>query len=352
MGIFRGRKTRTDGGAVISDRNASKSDLDALREFAESRKGVEGYIEPKTSVTQTTLLLVAADGESLRRRVASPQAAADFARKKLGIPVYDANLVGIPSRKRDYDLRKAKGTRPRRRPRPLPPRSRPQGARRDHDSRVDRWRRSAADQPVIRRADGRLSQGAQAGPSRPSRRRRVRSGTRSRTLLAPSVSLTRLNDRFLGRPPRPTGASCERRHTWLSASTPSTNTSRRSPQRCRSSLRTSDRRSRRVPGSGETIRYQMPCATLGDRYLIHYAGWKKHIGLYPVPVAGPISSPRSRRCGPTRTPSSSCTTSRCHTTAREDRAVHRRRALGYLLDMSSASLTIVRTPVPVPPAGV
>ena len=109
MGIFRGRKARTDGGAVISDRNASKSDLDALREFAESRNGVEGYIEPKTSVTQTTLLLVAADGESLRRRVASAQAAAEFARKKLGIPVYDANLVGIPSRKRDYDLRKAKG---------------------------------------------------------------------------------------------------------------------------------------------------------------------------------------------------------------------------------------------------
>ena len=84
MGIFRGRKARTDAGAVVSDRNASKSDLDALREFAESRKGVEGYIEPKTSVTQTTLLLVAADGESLRRRVASAQAAADFARKKLG----------------------------------------------------------------------------------------------------------------------------------------------------------------------------------------------------------------------------------------------------------------------------
>ena len=41
-----------------------------------------------------------------------------------------------------------------------------------------------------------------------------------------------------------------------------------------------------MPGSGETIRYQMPCATLGDRYLIHYAAWKKHVGLYPVPVAG------------------------------------------------------------------
>ncbi|MDR7087214.1 uncharacterized protein YdhG (YjbR/CyaY superfamily) [Aeromicrobium panaciterrae] len=39
-----------------------------------------------------------------------------------------------------------------------------------------------------------------------------------------------------------------------------------------------------VPESGETIRYQMPCATIGDDYLIHYAAWSKHIGLYPVPV--------------------------------------------------------------------
>jgi hypothetical protein len=110
MGIFRGRKARTDGGAVVSDRNANRADLDALRAFAESRRGVEAYIEPKTSVTQTTLLLVAADGESIRRRVTSAQAAHEFARKKLNIPVYDANLVAIPSRKRDYDLRKAKGT--------------------------------------------------------------------------------------------------------------------------------------------------------------------------------------------------------------------------------------------------
>jgi hypothetical protein len=112
MGLFRGRKARTDGGAVVSDRNASRADLDALRAFAESRRGVEAYVEPKTSVTQTTLLLVAGDGESIRRRVASAQAAYEFASKKLSIPVYDANLVGIPSRKREYDLRKAKGTAP------------------------------------------------------------------------------------------------------------------------------------------------------------------------------------------------------------------------------------------------
>ena len=110
MGIFGGRKARTDGGAVVSDRGSSKADLDALRQFAETRQGVEGWIEPQTSVTHTTLLLVAHDGESIRRRVSSPQAGHDFARKKLKIPVYDSNLVPIAARKRDYDLRKAKAT--------------------------------------------------------------------------------------------------------------------------------------------------------------------------------------------------------------------------------------------------
>jgi hypothetical protein len=110
MGIFRGRKARTDGGAVVSDRDAKRADLSALKDFAASRQGVEAWIEPKTSVTQATLLLVAHDGESIRRRVASPQAGHDFARKKLQIPVYDSNLVPIPSRKRDYDLRKAGAT--------------------------------------------------------------------------------------------------------------------------------------------------------------------------------------------------------------------------------------------------
>lgn len=118
MGIFRGRKARTDGGAVVSDRGAKRSDLDALREFVETRRGVEAWIEPQTSVTQATLLLVAHDGESIRRRVASPQAGHDFARKKLQIPVYDSNLVPIAARKREYDLRKAKSATP---PRPAAP---------------------------------------------------------------------------------------------------------------------------------------------------------------------------------------------------------------------------------------
>lgn len=107
MGIFGGRKARTAGGAVVSDRGSSRADLDALRQFVQTRQGVEAWIEPQTSVTHTTLLLVAHDGESLRRRVTSPQAGHDFARKKLKIPVYDSNLVPIAARKRDYDLRRA-----------------------------------------------------------------------------------------------------------------------------------------------------------------------------------------------------------------------------------------------------
>lgn len=106
MGLFR-RKSRTDGGAVVSDRASTRADLDAMKLWAQARAGVEAFIEPKTSVTQTTLLLVAGTGESIRRRVPSPDAARDFARKKLNVPVYDANLVGLPQRKREYDLRQA-----------------------------------------------------------------------------------------------------------------------------------------------------------------------------------------------------------------------------------------------------
>ena len=39
-----------------------------------------------------------------------------------------------------------------------------------------------------------------------------------------------------------------------------------------------------VSGAEEKIRYGMPAVMLGGRYAIHYAAWKHHIGLYPVPV--------------------------------------------------------------------
>ncbi|ROS27921.1 iron chaperone [Cellulomonas sp. PhB150] len=40
---------------------------------------------------------------------------------------------------------------------------------------------------------------------------------------------------------------------------------------------------RGVPGADEKIRYGMAAVMLGGRYAIHIGGWKKHVGLYPVP---------------------------------------------------------------------
>lgn len=37
-----------------------------------------------------------------------------------------------------------------------------------------------------------------------------------------------------------------------------------------------------LPGAEEKIRYGMPALMFEDRYGIHFAGWKKHVGLYPV----------------------------------------------------------------------
>ena len=37
----------------------------------------------------------------------------------------------------------------------------------------------------------------------------------------------------------------------------------------------------------ERIRYGIAAVMLGGRYALHFAGWKKHIGLYPVPQFEP-----------------------------------------------------------------
>jgi uncharacterized protein YdhG (YjbR/CyaY superfamily) len=42
-----------------------------------------------------------------------------------------------------------------------------------------------------------------------------------------------------------------------------------------------------VPGAGEAIRYDMPTITVDGRSLIHFAGWKHHLSLYPVPDGVP-----------------------------------------------------------------
>ena len=101
MGLFsRLRRGRPGAGP----RTANDDDLAHLRQWASSRTGVEAFVEPRTTVTATTVLLVAHDGEWTRRRVAGPDAARRFARQ-LRMPIYDVALVGYPKRMRDYDAR-------------------------------------------------------------------------------------------------------------------------------------------------------------------------------------------------------------------------------------------------------
>ena len=83
-------------------RTAEPADLEHLREFARSRSGVEAYLEPRTNVTDTTLVLVASTGEWTRRRVDGPSGARAFA-KKLDVELFEiGGAVGYPQRMRDW----------------------------------------------------------------------------------------------------------------------------------------------------------------------------------------------------------------------------------------------------------
>lgn len=67
-----------------------------------TRDGVEAFVEPPTSVYAMTLVLVASDGEYLRRPVKDEKQARQTTSKH-GVPLYDARIVGYPKRMRDYD---------------------------------------------------------------------------------------------------------------------------------------------------------------------------------------------------------------------------------------------------------
>ena len=41
---------------------------------------------------------------------------------------------------------------------------------------------------------------------------------------------------------------------------------------------------RGAPSAGERMSYGIPTFTLDDRYLIYFAGWKRHIAVYPIPA--------------------------------------------------------------------
>lgn len=106
MGLFsRRRPGRTASASdAPTGRDARAETLAYLRDFVATRVGVEAYVEPRTNVTPTTLMLVATDGEWTRRKVPDERAAAALARD-LQIPVYDVQRTGYPQRVRDWSAR-------------------------------------------------------------------------------------------------------------------------------------------------------------------------------------------------------------------------------------------------------
>ena len=101
MALFRRRRDQRPG----TVRRASSADREHLEAFVRSRSGVEAYLEPRTAVTEMTIVLVAADGEWTRRRVPGERAAREFA-NALGIPVYDVAATGYPRRMREWTARR------------------------------------------------------------------------------------------------------------------------------------------------------------------------------------------------------------------------------------------------------
>ena len=95
-----------DGPGMTVD---SKAVRDHLASFVSSRRGVEAFVEPPTNVTATTVVLIAHDGEWTRRAVASRDAAFELPRA-LGIPVYDVNQTGYPSRMREWNSRQRRSS--------------------------------------------------------------------------------------------------------------------------------------------------------------------------------------------------------------------------------------------------
>lgn len=106
--LDRFRRRRSSPGVL---RRSENGDERHLAEFIRTRRGVEGFVEPRTAVTDVTLLLVAHDGEWTRRRVPSVGWAHTFANRN-GVPSYDAAVVGVPARMREYNRRQKAARQP------------------------------------------------------------------------------------------------------------------------------------------------------------------------------------------------------------------------------------------------
>ena len=91
-GIFRRR---------ASEVRSADVDVKAMQRFAQSRRGVEAYLEPRTMQQPMTVVLVAYDGEWLRFTIPDERVVRSLS-KSHGIPVYEAARTGYPRRMKEY----------------------------------------------------------------------------------------------------------------------------------------------------------------------------------------------------------------------------------------------------------
>jgi hypothetical protein len=91
----RRRREKAGGGKL------PREDRRAMKEFFKSRVGVESYLEPAALDRRRSVVLVASDGEWLRFQLPDEAPFRRFA-QKLGLPVYDAGVLGYPKRMKEY----------------------------------------------------------------------------------------------------------------------------------------------------------------------------------------------------------------------------------------------------------
>jgi hypothetical protein len=102
VGLFDRFRRRGDDDKPSATRSPNAQAIAELKAFLSEKQGIEGFIEPQTSIYAMTLLLVAGDGEYLRRPVKHEKQA-----KKLcddhGVPLYAVRKVGYPQRMKDFE---------------------------------------------------------------------------------------------------------------------------------------------------------------------------------------------------------------------------------------------------------
>ncbi|MFJ9365183.1 oxidoreductase [Nocardia sp. NPDC101769] len=91
-------------GGTVRRGDADPEAMAHLVAWTRSHYGVEAFVEPRTTVSDVSVVLVAHDGSWTRRAVG--ERGAQRLSNTLNIPVYDARRVGYPQRMRDYEARR------------------------------------------------------------------------------------------------------------------------------------------------------------------------------------------------------------------------------------------------------